>query len=157
MTRDIERAYLAEVERLRDENRKLHKSLDRLTDPEMKHLRLENGKIDMAVAGPMVEQLVVAVGGMFHEEGAKNYFEYSLHSKEGDHYAVTIQKVSGGQTPHVLRMKAEEKAEKLREALQKLYDAGVEECEEFGCNFDETDPDDPLALAARVLAEAGAL
>jgi len=82
--------------------------IDRLNDPTLKHMRLENGEINMAVAGPMVERLALAMTAWFRESGAENYVEMNLNARDNsdDRYCVTVQKV-WAKSPHQLRAEAE--------------------------------------------------
>jgi len=85
--------------------------LERVLDPEMKDLHLANGGIDMAVAGPMVERLAVAMTGWFRQSGAENYVEMGLNARTEPfgRYCVTVQKY-GAMSPHQLRQAAETRA-----------------------------------------------
>nr|WP_254803842.1 hypothetical protein [Methylobacterium sp.] len=83
--------------------------LERGLDPEMKDLRLPNGGIDMAVAGPMVERLGVGMTCWFWQSGAVNYVEMGLNARTEpfDRYCVTVQKY-GPLSPHRLRQATED-------------------------------------------------
>jgi hypothetical protein len=94
-------------------------------------MRLENGEINMAVAGPMVERLALAMTGWFRESGAENYVEMNLNARDNsdDRYCVTVQKV-WAKSPHQLRAEAEaarddalarvERLEKALEAIERM-------------------------------------
>lgn len=95
--------------------------LERVLDPEMKDLRLANGGIDMAVAGPMVERLAVAMTGWFRQSGAENYVEMGLNARTEpfERYCVTVQKY-GALSPHQLRKAAEDRASAAESEITRL-------------------------------------
>ncbi len=112
------RARLEAAERERDE---AHEAYEKLAEPSLNWMRLENGQLDMAVAGAVVQHIAAAMAGWFRESGAENYVEMSLNARDEpfERYVVTVQKV-GRLSPHEARVAAEaraEEAEAERDAL----------------------------------------
>lgn len=94
----------------RDESRA---DLARLMDPDLKHLRIEDGSIDLALSGPIVQHMGLVISEHFRASGAENYIEMTYHSKTEpfEAYVWTIQKRVGSNSPHDLRAKADARAE----------------------------------------------
>ena len=112
-----ERARVAEAER--DEARA---ELQALADPHLTDMRLENGGLNMEMAGTAVQRIVATIGEWFIESGATNYVEFNLHRSDPvEHFAITIQKVGqGAKSPHELRAAAEAQVEALARRVAKL-------------------------------------
>lgn len=93
----------------------------KILDPEMKDLRLENGGINIAVAGPIVERMAMAVVGWFRESGAENYIEMNLNARDNpeEAYVVNVQK-RGRKSPHQFRLDAEQELAELRSEVERL-------------------------------------
>jgi hypothetical protein len=108
-------------------------------DPRIKSMRLEDGRFDMAVTGPIVEMMAIAMVGQFKEGGAKNYMEMSLFDRDEpwSRYTVTEQKV-GKLSPH-------DKVTKL--------DAALRDAESFIARTSGNGETDYRAGIAAVLAE----
>ena len=104
------RASLAAAEKERDE---AHEAYEKLADPSLNWMRLENGQLDMAVAGAVVQHIAATMAGWFRESGAENYVEMSLNARDEpfERYVVTVQKV-GRLSPHEARVAAVARAEK---------------------------------------------
>lgn len=86
----------------------LMKAIDDLSEPAIKSFKMENGAFDIALTGPVVERIAVAMVGHFKATGAENYVEMSLYDREAPYqrYCVTVQKV-GAKSPHDLLREAE--------------------------------------------------
>lgn len=110
---ETERAARVKAEEERDET---SKSLENLLDPQVRSMRLENGKLDVTLCGEVVQRLALIVTGWFRESGAKNYFEMTLNARDEpfERYTFTIQKRGdGAQSPHELRIAAEARVREL--------------------------------------------
>lgn len=107
---------LAEKERERDEARA---DLAKLMDPELKHLRIEGGAVDLALTGPIVQHMGLVISEHFRASGAENYIEMTYHAKTEpfETYVWTIQKRVGSNSPHDLRAAAEARALAAEAAL----------------------------------------
>jgi hypothetical protein len=79
--------------------------------PIIKSMRLENGKFDLEVTGPIVEMISVAFVGQFKAGGATNFMEMSLYDRDEPYqrYILTVQK-AGAKSP----------ADKLRDAEARI-------------------------------------
>ncbi|MGU9981534.1 ead/Ea22-like family protein [Phreatobacter sp. HK31-P] len=112
------RAMLKTTETARDE---AMADLRRATDPTLQHMHLENGRLDMAVAGPVVERMSLVFVEWFRETGARNNIEMSFSAKSEpfERYIVTVQKVLA-KTPAEQRKEAEKRAEAAEAALARL-------------------------------------
>lgn len=86
-------------------------------EPRIASMRLEDGHFDMAVTGPIVEMMAMALVGQFKEGGAKNFMEMSLFDRAEpfQRYTVTVQKV-GALSP----------ADKLSAAEKRIADLEAE-------------------------------
>lgn len=166
---ESERAARVKAEEERDET---SKSLENLLDPQVRSMRLENGKLDVTLCGEVVQRLALIVTGWFRESGAKNYFEMTLNARDEpfERYTFTIQKRGdGAQSPHELRIAAEarvreleaqladqramskynrEQAEKAERALAEAYERAADKADELdGCS------NGYIATAIRELAQ----
>lgn len=106
---DLFASILAEKER---EIADAKADLAKLMDPELKHLRIEDGSIDVALTGPIVQHMGLVISEHFRASGAENYIEMCYHTKTEpfETYVWTIQKRVGRNSPHELRAKAEARA-----------------------------------------------
>jgi hypothetical protein len=91
---------------------KLLEEIDLLRQPRISKFQNEDGSLDIAVAGPAVELMVMLLGEYFLAGGAENYLEFVLNDKEGGQYAITMQKVDG-LTPHELMLQRKSKYESM--------------------------------------------
>ena len=159
-TIDALRASLAAAQQERDE---AHEAYEKLAEPSLNWMRLENGQLDMAVAGAVVQHIAAAIAGWFRESGAENYVEMSLNARDEpfERYVVTVQKV-GRLSPHEARVAAIARAEKaeadrdrLQEALTGLLSLYVElvNCGDCGRWDPEAVPQVIAARAALAKAE----
>lgn len=120
LTDAIARAEKAETERdtaahLKDE---ALAELQRLCDPTLKDMRLENGKLDLSLSGPAVERIAAVVAEHFRALPAQNYIELSLREREppNDRFVVSVQRMQG-KSPHELRRKAEAERDEAKAEL----------------------------------------
>jgi hypothetical protein len=93
---------------------------DHEVDAAIRWLNIENGKIDMALAGKAVERLALLITSWYREGGAKNYVEMTIHDVEDPaiSYSFIVQKTGdGAKSAHQLRKDAEERAEALQARL----------------------------------------
>lgn len=101
----------------------LDKQLADIMDPNIQSMRLENGKFDMALGGPMVQNVALMMTEWFRESGAKNYIEMTLHARTEpfERYQFYVQKQGdGAKTPHELRKDVEAENERLSQRLAVL-------------------------------------
>jgi hypothetical protein len=99
-----ERAARQAAEAERDEARS---EMERIKDPILRDLRLENGCLNLELSGEIVSRMALIFTDHFIATGAKNYIEFNIYGKNGDRFAFHVQKVSGGKSPHELRVEAE--------------------------------------------------
>jgi hypothetical protein len=117
---NIIQKYCISNHRLRKERDDALAELARIRDPEIKHLRMENGAFDLAVGGELVKHLALVITEWFRAS-AENYVEMTLDSKVEpfETYAVTVQRVDK-KTPHQFRQEAEDKYAELLARYQSL-------------------------------------
>lgn len=91
----------------------------RVTDPTLEHLRMENGAIDLALSGPLVQHMGLVITEHFRAMDAENYLEmtYTTKTEPYESFNWTIRKQVGENSPHQLRMKAERELVELRDRL----------------------------------------
>ncbi|MET4197233.1 hypothetical protein ABIA95_000224 [Bradyrhizobium sp. LA8.1] len=101
----------------------LDKQIADIMDPNIQSMRLENGKFDMALGGPIVQNVAMMMTEWFRESGAKNYVEMTLHAKTEpfERYQFYVQKQGdGAKTPHELRKEVEDQRDALLKALTEI-------------------------------------
>lgn len=91
----------------------------RIMDPELHHLRMEDGAIDLALTGPLVQHMGLVITEHFRAMGTENYLEmtYTTKSEPFEHFNWTIRRQLGSNSPHQLRAKAEAERDALRDRL----------------------------------------
>lgn len=91
----------------------------RVTDPTLEHLRMENGAIDLALSGPLVQHMGLVITEHFRAMNAENYLEmtYTTKTEPFESYNWTIRKQMGANSPHQLRLCAERERDELRDRL----------------------------------------
>lgn len=106
----------------------LDKQLADIMDPNIQSMRLDNGKFDMALGGPMVQNVALMMTEWFRESGAKNYIEITLHAKTEpfESYQFYVQKQGdGAKTPHELRKEVEAENERLKDQILRMSVTGA--------------------------------
>src|SRR4051812_33765069 len=101
----------------------LDKQLADIMDPKIQSMRLEDGKFDMALGGPIVQNVALMMTEWFRESGAKNYVEMTLHARTEpfERYQFYVQKQGdGAKTPHELRKEVEAERDALHKALTEI-------------------------------------
>jgi hypothetical protein len=88
----------------------------RIMDPDLHHLRMEDGAIDLALTGPLVQHMGLVITEHFRATSGENYLEmtYTTKSEPIEHFNWTIRKQVGANSPHQLRAKAEAERDELR-------------------------------------------
>lgn len=91
----------------------------RVMDPELQHLRMEGGAIDLALTGPLVQHMGLVITEHFRAMGAENYLEmtYTTKTEPYEQFNWTIRRQVGLNSPHQLRIKAESERDALRNRL----------------------------------------
>jgi hypothetical protein len=91
----------------------------RISDPTLQHLRMENGEIDLALSGPLVQHMGLVITEHFRAMDVENYLEMTYHTKTEPYESFnwTIRKQMGANSPHHLRVKAEQELVELRDRL----------------------------------------
>lgn len=135
------KALDAEITRLREdldrvtrERDEAKSALERVVDPKLLHLRMENGGLDMALTGEMIQHMSLLFVEWFRETGAENNIEMRFNAKTEpfECYTVTVQK-AGAKTPAEQRIEATARAEAAEAALAKR-DEEVARLREVGNN-----------------------
>lgn len=106
----------------------LDKQIADIMDPNLTSMRLENGKFDMALGGPIVQNVALMMTEWFRESGAKNYVEMTLHARTEpfERYQFYVQKQGdGAKTPHELRKELEAENERLKDEIARLSVTGA--------------------------------
>lgn len=101
----------------------LDKQIADILDPKLTSMRLEDGKFDMALGGPIVQNVALMMTEWFRESGAKNYVEMTLHARTApfERYQFYVQKQGdGAKTPHELRKEVEAERDALKELVAKI-------------------------------------
>ncbi|TCR64653.1 hypothetical protein [Bosea sp. BK604] len=148
-------ALLDQKERERVEARA---DLDRLMDPELKHLRIEGGAIDVALTGPIVQHMGLVISEHFRASGAENYIEMTYHAKTEpfETYVWTIQKRVGSNSPHDLRAKAEARAtaaEADKAELRRALECVKQQCETAVYNIRQREHDEAVVRSFQSVAD----
>lgn len=108
----------------------LDKQIADILDPKLTSMRLEDGKFDMALGGPIVQNVALMMTEWFRESGAKNYVEMTLHARTApfERYQFYVQKQGdGAKTPHELRKEVEAERDALRSVVAALADSSQSE------------------------------
>ncbi len=92
----------------------------RIMDPELHHLRMEGGAIDLALTGPLVQHMGLVITEHFRAMQSENYLEmtYTTKTEPYEHFNWTIRRQVGQNSPHQLREKAERERDALQSRLQ---------------------------------------
>ncbi|WP_063615483.1 hypothetical protein [Bradyrhizobium sp. Tv2a-2] len=104
----------------------LQKQINDLTDPTLKSMRLENGKLDMSLAGNVVERLATIMTEWFRDSDAKNFVEITINAKTEpfESYLFYVQKRGdGAMTPAEKSAKLEAENARLRDAVTGAIEA----------------------------------
>jgi hypothetical protein len=123
LARKIVDQYQMIIRGLRADNDDLERRILDFIDPELKSMRLENGKFNMALGGEVVKRIATMMTVWFRESGAKNYVEITLHAKDEpfESYQFYVQKQGdGARTPHQLLQEVKDERDALRAKLENV-------------------------------------
>lgn len=103
-----------QVTNLTEERDEARKAYENLIEPGLKHMRFENGELDMEVVGKAVERIAEALTEWFRADPGENYIEMNLNSRTEpfERYAVTVQRIPG-KSPADLRNEAQAEVDRL--------------------------------------------
>lgn len=87
-------------------------------EPRIKSMRLEDGSLNMEIAGPIVELMAIGFIGQFKASDATNFMEMNLFDRDEPYqrYTITIQKV-GAKSPADLLKEAKDRIAYLEQNL----------------------------------------
>jgi septal ring factor EnvC (AmiA/AmiB activator) len=116
-TRDSE--TIAELTRLRDENRALQEENAHLKELRLRRMEVENGSINFSISGEAGMAFAAILLRFYEDNGGKNFFSFDVE-KEDMRFNITIRNLNGELSPVEKLQQMHDELETLQQEFDTL-------------------------------------